>query len=546
MDKIKRAGKERYGGVIVCFGIAFLLCVFAPLDIFFTNKKEFWYDFKTIFPYALASFLALGVVLTCLYLLFCRLGEKIGEAVCAVLTVIYLCTYVQGNFLAYYLPVLDGAPIKWEDLGWHRIESIVLWAAVSVIVFGIWKYCRKKGSDLSFVKVCGIGTVLISLMLTVTLISEIFMYNGLEQLVKRKNTMEYAMEFSREKNLIVILLDAVDGDEMSDMLAENPEYQDVFQDFTFYQNTLGVYPFTLYAVPYLISGREYLHGEEDWFQYVTGAYIESPFVDDLIAKDYRVGIYETDLICNSDKYLQFDNVINSANYIGNKRGFLDYQRKLVLYRYLPFDLKRFHVASPDEGSVLKAGGSYFKNTDYYNMINNTDVTYSEQNTFRFYHLEGAHAPFHLDKDLNEVGESTYGEQLESCMPIVENFLNRLKTAGVYDNSAIIVLSDHGCDKESVDSEYGRQHPILFMKGIGEKRAQMNVSMAPISFADMQDAYGTLLEGKNSADVFGIDENADRVRTYYLYNFDDNMHLYECEQQGYAGDADTLVLTGTEY
>jgi len=71
-------------------------------------------------------------------------------------------------------------------------------------------------------------------------------------------------------------------------------------------------------------------------------------------------------------------------------------------------------------------------------------------------------------------------------------------------------------------------------------------MAPISFADMQDAYGTLLEGKNSADVFGIDENADRVRTYYLYNFDDNMHLYECEQQGYAGDADTLVLTGTEY
>lgn len=548
MEKKESARSQYTGGIWVCLGVAFLLCIFAPLDIFFTNKKEFWYDFGTLLPFALVSFAVLFAVLGIIYACLTKLHKTAGAVCCGVLTLVYLCTYIQGNFLTGYLPVLDGAPIDWGKLWMHRVESIVCWLVVAAVLVRVWAWCRKRESagSLKFVRICGTGSLLLTMMLLVTLVSEAILYNGLEERVKRSNSMTNALAFSQDKNLVVVLLDAVDGDEMAKLLETDQEYKELFQDFTFYQNTLGVYPFTLYAVPYLIDGRPFLAGEEDWFSYVTNAYIESPFVQELWAQDYKVGLYETDLICNSDAYLQFDIVINSAHYISSAPDFWQYQRKLVCYRYLPFDLKRFHVAAPDEGSSLKAKGARFSNTAYYKFLNDTDVTYTNQNTFRFYHMEGAHAPFHLDAELQEVESSTYEAQLAGCKRILSTLFTKLKAAGVYDSTAIIVLSDHGCDKNAVDSEYGRQHPILFVKGIGEHADNMRLSMAPVSFADMQDAYRALLQGADSTAVFPAAAEADRRRIYYLYNFDDNMHLFEYEQTGYAGDQSGLVPTGVEY
>ena len=47
--------------------------------------------------------------------------------------------------------------------------------------------------------------------------------------------------------------------------------------------------------------------------------------------------------------------------------------------------------------------------------------------------------------------------------IIEQF-SRLKEKGVYDNSIIIVLADHGYIEGRDD---GRQNPILYIKGLNE-------------------------------------------------------------------------------
>ena len=52
------------------------------------------------------------------------------------------------------------------------------------------------------------------------------------------------------------------------------------------------------------------------------------------------------------------------------------------------------------------------------------------------------------------------------MTIAATYLEKLKKADSYDNSVIIIMSDHGYDEEGTE-EYGRQNPLLMIKGRNE-------------------------------------------------------------------------------
>lgn len=60
---------------------------------------------------------------------------------------------------------------------------------------------------------------------------------------------------SGEQNFVIFMLDAADSREFSYLLEQNPEYRDIFADFTYYENTVGAYSCTRYAVPYILSGN---------------------------------------------------------------------------------------------------------------------------------------------------------------------------------------------------------------------------------------------------------------------------------------------------
>lgn len=99
--------------------------------------------------------------------------------------------------------------------------------------------------------------------------------------------------------------------------------------------------------------------------------------------------------------------------------------------------------------------------------------------------------------MNEIENGTYEQSIEASMTIVATYLQKLKDSGVYDNTAIMILSDHGYNIEDDDSSEKRQHPILFVKGVDE-------------------------------------------------HYDEPTHFYEYMQTGYAGDVDTMMyFTGVE-
>ena len=115
---------------------------------------------------------------------------------------------------------------------------------------------------------------------------------------------------------------------------------------------------------------------------------------------------------------------------------------------------------------------------------------------------------------------------------------------MYDNSAIIVMADHGYSN-IIGDYHEQQNPIFFVKGMEESH-DFSVSEAPISYEDLQEAYVRLLNGDGSDHIFDWKEGDQRERRFLFYEGGEEDHMIEYMQPGHASDADAMYETGNVY
>ena len=183
---------------------------------------------------------------------------------------------------------------------------------------------------------------------------------------------------------------------------------------------------------------------------------------------------------------------------------------------------------------------------FYNDYLNQDVEITNQNEFKFIHIEGAHHPFNCDKNLNDIENGTYEDKIEASFTIIEKYIGYLKENGVYDNTAIIIMADHGFWFDTdVESLLKRQNPMFYVKGFNETHEERQVSDEKMSFDYLQDLYVALLEGKKTDELF---ENIDNSgpRRFLLYVISGYDHMVEYMQYGHSKNLETLKETGNVY
>ena len=220
------------------------------------------------------------------------------------------------------------------------------------------------------------------------------------------------------------------------------------------------------------------------------------------------------------------------------------------FKYAPFDLKRICVIDPDAFKRLRIppeGYDVFtdSNKDFYESVLENGISLTQDKCFRFIHISGAHMPFQYDESVNVIENGTYESNLEASMTITREYLTRLKESNVYDNSVIVVMADHGYCWQDTEDTLHRQNPILFIKGVGEKH-DFQISEAPVSWVDLQEAFGRLLNGSDSMSAFDVREGESRERRYLYYEYNKDEHMYEYMQTGFADDFNTFKPTGQEY
>lgn len=549
MSDLRLKIKDCVPGVLLSLAFAFLLILYAPVSIYMLNMDEFAYDFRDLFSMLWKPFVIFFIVGSAVFFMLRLIGRKSFFLALGVGFVAFICTYMQGTFLSGNLPALNGDPIVWGRYDYLRYISIALWVVAGILcVFSFRKLgCGKTSAIIKYASAFIFFMLLVSLALT-----------GFSGGFRRKSnfvpTYDGILDLSSNENLVVLVLDQVDGKAYRRVAEKHDNYSDVFEDFTYYKNTMCTYPYTSRSIPFILTGKWY-ENEQSFSSYRNEAYSESPLLNELESRQYNIGLYESELQLNGENMIRFSNCVSTENTgFMYPLGFYKVQLKLVGYRYFPYDFKKLCELTPAkiDNSTLKyidgADQFYSSNEPFYNMIVQSGINVTnDTGCFRFIHVAGAHTPFVFGDGMQYVPDPTYETSIEASISIARELINAIKEAGVYDNTAIIIMSDHGFNEsEAVDSENpeGRQNPILFIKGIDEHHAYTE-SDAAVSYDDLQNIYSLLIQGHTGEDLLsGIDisNHPRRYLEYSLYDF----NLYEKYQYGDAWDETTLKPTGTVY
>ena len=550
----KRDKKQLLPGIVIAIAIAFLVFLYAPVDLYCSNISEFWFDFGILIRASLGLFLISAVILSLVYVCLWLIHPVLYRIGLTGGFLGLICTYIQGNFLVKNLPPLDGTSIQWEEYTVLRTEDFVLWGIGLIVVVLMYIFLKKDMLSKAVMYLSG-G---LTLMLLITAVSVVFTSGALQEKVHYQYGADKEFVMSEDQNFVILLLDTVDSRTVTELLADHPEYNEIFRDFTYFENTVGAYSCTERAVPYILSG-EWYENDEPFDDYMKRMYQVSPLFNTLQERGYNMELYDSELYMDDDVAAMFSNIHRVDLKLSSYTGFAKPLLKLIGFRYAPFELKKkctFKTAAFAELITVENISEKLSSSEldhiFKGQLDTAGITTEDSSKkFKFIHLNGAHVPYIYDKEMNIINEwdGTYEQSTQATLFGAMDYVEQLRESGAYDNTTIIVMSDHGFNgnlAQNGDATWMRQCAMLLVKGRNEHHDTMQISQAPISFEDLQEAYVRLLDGEQSDSVFDWKEGDLRERRFLRYSFLDDSHMQEYMQTGYASDMDTMILTGREY
>ena len=550
MEKAKRENriKEFAPAIWLSVAASFFVFLYEPVTLYVGNYLDLDYDIYDLLKYMPLIALGICIISILVFFILRKISDKVYTATLSLYFVALIASYIQGEYLVKDLPVMDGSEIDWSSFGGQRIITVIIWIILIVAVVLIWKFLKtdklqkiiKTGSIVLFV------FCLLSLVLTCTASKNAF---------KEKNitcmTADSAFEMSTDQNFIILLMDGVDAEVFTDVINENPEYKEVFEDFTYYPDTMAGYPYTSRAVPLIIFNKWY--DNTVYYPYfLNDAVDESAFIERLESENYRKSIYFENFGRSNPDSARFENFRNVKRF----KEPVKFCKMIVMlsgYRILPYDFKKYCELSTDDiyYDCLKTNEG--EDIDYYeyqieafyNRVKNSQVALTDRKCFRFLYCSGAHYPYIYDADMNQIEEGSIGLNTEAAITVMNEYLKKLKDAGVYDNSIIFIMADHGMNKINPRSPDDKQNPMMLIKGLNEKH-ELCINNAPVSHGDLEEAYLKLLDGVSGDECFPYSEGDLRERRYMASTVLIEDTITEYMQTGFAADEETLVPTGNVY
>ena len=503
--------------IIVIFVFSFMLLVYEPIITYSFNKNEFLFDLeammKPLLFFACLGFLVGSSFVIAVFLLIKRLSIKTSYFQYIVITIfiIFFATYIQGNWLAKDLPILTGEVLTWDAFSKNDITTGIVWLVLlaSAICF------TKKLSPSRMIKISALFSSVIFIMLfsgmTVGIISNNAFQDKDGMFIPTYKNFNVV---SNNKNFLIFLVDAVDSRTFNSILSSNEEAQKVFEDFTYYENTMSAYAYTKYSLPVILA-NSIKKDDMDYLNFSALSYNNSELFRELEKRDYEINIYDVILKWAGNRNYIISNAATTSMRLEplvDYKKFIREEVKYVAFKYLPYSqkkLSRIETANLDRAFAFEEKtipiDNYFdwsdkKTFDY--IVSNPTLEKKDCPMFQFVHVEGAHLPMNYDEELNEVEIGTYRQKVAASIKLIDTYIQRLKNNLSYNNSVIIVMSDHGYyDNVDQDNNLPRFNPILLIKGINEQHDLIKSDL-PISYInDLMNAYFDLLEEKPSTELF---------------------------------------------
>ena len=284
------------------------------------------------------------------------------------------------------------------------------------------------------------------------------------------------------KNVVLIVADMFSGGYMERILAECPEYKDKLSGFTWHRNMLAAATETATSMPSIFAGEEYLPLAMNNMP-GSGDEKVNRAADTLFRQADKQG-YKVSVVNGSASYLAGATLEGTANselepyqrYWEKVRSIKsDSERKvnqghlfamLTIFQGAPYFLKP--VIYNDGGWLIFSRvalfwyvrSHVFSEYSFLDLLPEISNSRSRQDTFKYFHSCFTHIPYGIGENGNLVdfnsqypdevhksfifGESAY-YSAKKFIALMVAYTDWLKANGLYDNTTIIMVSDHGND-----------------------------------------------------------------------------------------------------
>ncbi len=477
-----------------------ILCALAPAVTLFTgifelyagNREELEFAFADVLGSVLLTCLAVAAVLLAILLPLRGKAFRVASTVVAWLSLMF---FLQGTFLNVGVNSLaaDGVGMKVHP-AWE-IGNAVLWLATLGGVLWLVLRLKKKearewlklGVRLALILV--IGAQMIPFAVT-SLTTDVFAPKSDLARGRHILTEKGMYEVSSEDNILIFVLDSFDADYVSDVTAEDPDFFEPLDGFTYYQDNMSWYTRTFPAAASMITGIKN-DFSTDAATYFDKAYGSSVFLDDLRRNDYRINLYIDDYYAYRDAaalegVVENVSVVEGGYTVENKGKLLLHLVGVATYRYMPIPVKRVFDLSTEsfKGFVKYNGAEHpaYVSDDavYFERLQENGLTVtSGQNQYMFIHMEGCHTPYRLDEFGKPAALSTAEATTKGCMRMIYAYMDELKRLGLYENATIVITGDHPGRFKDYENVPHPTLTALFFKPKGSADVPLALSDAPV-------------------------------------------------------------------
>lgn len=535
--------KKAFASFMPALWLVLDIFLFLPFVIYQGNLEEFDISLTSILLRFLLPALVLFLILSATGLL---LPSKAHRRFVSLLFMTAALVWIQANLLVWKYGALAGQGIDWGKHVWPGWIDTVLWigllALASVLAARIYK-------------VAIFGS---ALLIVLQLLSGVYTSLRKPAVWQAHASRSRALvpppglfKFSAGRNVIQIVLDGFQSDLFQEILAHDPgRYSRGLDGFTYFEEATGAFPSTQMSVPAMLCGEVYKNDvpTHDFLQWINqGRTIGNVLFEHGYLVDLVVGPAYTKNARSSTHYsIAVPYGVPESRYErDNAAQLLDY----ALFRASPQPVKKLIYSDQlwlfqrllgrmrDELRMRLFSHRAFMD----DLIQNLSVS-RKRPRYKYLHLMTLHPPILVDESCAYVPGlpltwDNRRAQARCALDQFLRFLDKLRSAGIYDSSLIIVNGDHGTAEEikmlngdgaSEKAPYHESLPriaslALPLLAIKPPKAQgpLKTSRAPVGLTDLPATVSSLLElneDYGGRSVFEVDPSEERERKFYFYDW----------------------------
>lgn len=448
----------------VSFALAFLMQIALPVQSYVANQSCFPF---TPGELGLAAGLRFVLALAWAFAALAVLGRRFGRWPLSLALAFVVCVYLESGPLSHGLPSLNGDWRVYRDLG-RSAKDIAVWVGVAAVFLGAHRWLKP------WLGVAGGCMALMSAAAVLDVTPEkkadtsnliVHDFDSVETVIRR-------VTYSTNRNVLVFILDSLEREQAHEIMEDpedGPGLRERFRGFTEYTNNVGACEYSLPAVANLMTGR-YPETTMDT-DFFASVYADTSVLKDYLAAGYAVFVGTESLgygYTNRKRALQGgarkDQSVWAIHSLGNSGWGL---KMFCRFRWLPFAAKEPYAVAVSQGREAMRNIAYRERTAY-PILMAGDIAPGEKGTFLLLHTAGVHLPLLFNRHGEELprADNTDKGHIENGIFIMKqlgNLLDFYRERGIFDESLIIVLADHGRPYTNEQVFVGNGRPFLWIK-----------------------------------------------------------------------------------